>query len=512
VTRSISSPDHEVIVIGAGLSGICAGIKLAEAGIDYTIIDAADDIGGTWHANTYPGVQVDVASVAYSYSFEANPRWSRAYARGSELKAYIDHCADKYGLRPHIRLRTEIVKATFDAADDLWRLELAGGGELRTRYVIAGWGSLAQAKPPDIPGIEDFAGKLMHTSSWDADHDLRDERVAVVGTGATAVQLVPTIAPDVSSLSVFQRTAVWVLPRPDFAIPTAVRLLFRAAPAVQRAVRLLSAAANETLFSTAFVHHRQMPQLVRAFERLGRWWIGHQVTDPEVQRSLTPRYGFGCKRPTLSNEYLKSFNRRNVELVTAPIDHVTADGVVTADGRLHELDTILLATGFKVFEPGGLPPIEVVGPDGTELGNYWYEHRYQSYEGVSVPQFPNYFMTSGPYALGGPSYIFMIETNVRHAVRCIKEARRRHATRVEVRLEAHNAYFQEILRRQQDTVFFHNNCGGANSYYFDRHGDVPILRPATGMEMWHRSRTFDLDHYVYSNGAPHDAVRKRTTC
>jgi cation diffusion facilitator CzcD-associated flavoprotein CzcO len=316
------------------------------------------------------------------------------------------------------------------------------------------------------------------------------------------LQLVPAIAPIVSRLEVYQRTPVWVLPRPDFPIPNAVRTLLRLLPATQWSARMVSAAANEALFARAATHHRQMPQLVRAFERVGRLWLRQQVHDADLRRRLTPQYGFGCKRPTLSNTYLKTFNRPDVELVTTAIDAVTPEGVITADGRLHKLDTIVLATGFKVFEPGGMPPIEVVGLDGIELGRFWHERRYQSYEGVAVPGFPNLFLTSGPYALGGPSFIFMIETNVHHAIRCIKEARRRHAARLAVRQDAHDAYFQEILRRQRDTVFFNNNCGAANSYYFDRHGDAPILRPASGIEMWWRSRTFDLDHYEYRNGIP----------
>ncbi len=494
------APDHEVIVIGAGLAGICAGIKLSEARIPFVILDAAEDIGGTWRANTYPGVAVDIASVTYSFSFEPNPDWTRTYASGPELKAYVDHCADKYGLRPRLRLRTEVMSVSFDEARDCWRLALADGDELTARYVIAGMGALVRPKLPDIPGLTQFAGTVMHTAEWRSEHDLRGERVAVIGTGASSVQVVPAIAPIVSDLAVFQRTPAWVFPRADFPMPRAVRFLFASVPATQRAVRLLSAAATEIMFIRAATHYRQMPQIVRAFETIGRWWIRHQVRDPALQEQLTPRYGFGCKRPTVSNGYLPAFNRPNVELVTAAIKRVTPEGIQTDDGRVRAFDTILLATGFKVFEPGGAPSIDVVGTRGADLGCFWDEHRYQAYEGVSVPQFPNLFMTVGPYALGGPSYIFMIETNVRHALRCITEATRRGATRVEVRRDAHDAYFREILRRQRDTVFLNNNCAGANSYYFDRHGDAPFLRPASGIEMWWHSRTFNLDHYSYSNG------------
>jgi len=490
-------PDLDVVVIGAGLAGICAGIKLRETGLEFAILDAADDIGGTWQANRYPGVAVDVPSVSYSFSFEPNPRWTRAYAPGSELKTYVDHCADKYGLRPHLRLGTGVTAAAFDEADEVWDLELSTGDHLRARFLIAGWGSLAQPKLPDIPGLEDFRGNTVHTSAWTDDIDVAGKRVAVIGTGATSVQLVPAIAPDVAHVSVFQRTPVWVLPRLDLPMPAVAQLAFKKLPVTQWLLRMGTGAASEVIFARAATHHRTMPQVVAAIERLGRWWLARQVPDPVLRERLTPQYGFGCKRPTMSNTYLRAFGRENVELVTDGIERITADGVRTTDGREHACDTLVLATGFKVFEPGGAPPIPVAGRGGQDLGAFWEEQRYQSYEGVSVPGFPNLFLMSGPYALGGPSYIFMIETNVRHAMRCIAQAGRRGAATVEVRREAHDAYFAEILERQKDTVFFNNNCGPAKSYYFDRHGDAPILRPASGPEMWWRSRRFDLDHYAY---------------
>lgn len=489
--------DIDVLVIGAGLAGICASIKLKETDLRFLMVDAAGDIGGTWQANRYPGVAVDVPSVSYSFSFEQNPRWTRAYAPGSELKHYVDHCADKYELRPHLRLNTEVTSAAFDESADMWQVHLSSGERLRARFVIAGWGGLSQPKIPDISGLEHFEGEVLHTTDWSENTQVANRRVAVIGTGATSVQLVPAVAPMASKVSVFQRTPVWVLPRLDLPMPLLVRLLFRTVPLTQRLLRLSTGAASEVIFARAATHHRKMPQVVRMLEAIGRWWLKHQVPDPELREKLTPKYGFGCKRPTMSNAYLPAFSRSNVELVTAGIDSVTATGIQTSDGRHHELDLIVLATGFKVFEPGGAPPFPVIGRNGVDLGTFWDTERYQSYEGVSVPGFPNLFLMSGPYALGGPSYIFMIETHVRHALRCITEAGRRDAATVEVRRDAHDAYFAEILRRQEDTVFFNNNCGSAKSYYFDRHGDAPILRPAGGLEMWWRSRTFDLDHYAF---------------
>lgn len=494
--------DLDVVVIGAGLAGLCAGIKLRETGLNFLIVDAADDIGGTWQANRYPGVAVDVPSVSYSFSFEQNPRWTRAYAPGSELKTYVDHCASKYGLWPHIRLCTEVTSAVFDEPAGMWQINLRNGDPLRAQFVIAGWGGLSQPKIPDIPGLDDFRGEIVHTTDWSDETQVEGRRIAVIGTGATAVQLVPAIAPRASKVSVFQRTPVWVLPRLDLPMPRPLRMLFRAIPVTQRLLRLSAGIASEVIFARAATHHRKMPQVVRMLEAIGRWWLKHQVPDPVLREELTPHYGFGCKRPTMSNQYLPAFSRPNVELVTTSIEKVQAGGIQTDDGQVHELDLIVLATGFKVFEPGGAPPFPVVGRQGINLGHFWDTERYQSYEGVTVPGFPNLFLMSGPYALGGPSYIFTIETHVRHALRCINEAERRRAATVEIRRDEHETYFAEILRRQVDTVFFNNNCGPAKSYYFDRHGDAPILRPAGGLEMWWHSKTFDLDHYAFHPAPP----------
>jgi cation diffusion facilitator CzcD-associated flavoprotein CzcO len=498
---------HAVTVVGAGFGGLAAGIKLKQAGIPFVILEQADDVGGTWRANTYPGVAVDINSFSYSFSFEPNPNWSRSFAPGSELRAYASHLADKYELRPHIRFNTRVQRSRFDAEHHLWRSELADGGEVTSRYLIAAPGGLTQPKYPTIEGLEGFKGKSMHTAHWDHGHDVRGKRVAVIGTGASAVQVIPTIAPDVKQLHVFQRTPIWVMPKTDFPIPAVARILFRFVPPTQLYMRVVSGTATEGAFLFGAIYNKQLPYVIKTVEQIGRAFLRFQVRDPELRAKLTPRYGFGCKRPVVSNDYFPSFNRDNVELVTDPIDRITATGIKTADGRLRKVDTIVHATGYKVFELGNTPSFEVIGLDGLELGRFWDEHRYQAYESTSVPQFPNAFTLLGPYGLGGASYLAMVETNVRHAIRCIKEARRRGASYVAVRQDAHDAYFQDILERMGNTVFFNNNCAGAHSYYFDRHGDAPMLRPHTGIEMWWRSRTFNLDHYEFRSLAEQRAQR-----
>ena len=499
--------DHEIVVVGAGFSGIGAGIALRRAGFDdFVIVESAADLGGTWRDNTYPGIAVDIPSFTYSFSFAQNPNWSRVFAPGCELKAYADDCTDRYGLRSHMRFRTTVRKAVFDEELAVWRLETTRG-PLVARYLITAVGGLTQPKLPDIPGLSDFEGKTMHTARWDHSYDLRGKRVAVIGTGASAVQVVPAIAPFVRRLEVYQRTPIWILPKPDREIPAWLQWVFGSVPLAQRLVRGVTSLMFEVLLVLGVIYHRQTPWLVRRIEALCRRHLERQVEDPVLRAKLTPQYGFGCKRPSFSDTFYPALCRDNVSLVTEPIAEVTPSGIRTADGALHELDALILATGFKVFEKGNTPPFEVVGRGGAELGQWWYEHRYQAYEGATVPGFPNLFLVLGPYSTTGSSWFSMVEAQTRHAVRCLAEARRRRAPTIEIRREPHDAFFEAILRRQESSLLFNNNCAGANSYYFDHHGDAPFMRPSSGIELWWHSRTFDLDHYRFAP-LPEQAPRR----
>jgi cation diffusion facilitator CzcD-associated flavoprotein CzcO len=496
-----SEPQHEVVVIGAGFSGIGAAIALKRAGIDdFVIFERADAIGGTWRDNTYPNVAVDIPSLTYQFSFEMNPDWSRLFAPGAEVWAYAEHCVDKYGLRDHLRLGQEVTTATFDERNDVWRLRI-GRRVVTTRFLICALGALTQPKAPDIPGVDKFAGTTVHTARWDPGLDLGGQRVGVIGTGATAVQLVPWIADRAAHTYVFQRTPIWVLPKPDVAIPAPVRAAFKYLPFVQDSVRLGASAAVEVGMVAGVIYNRQAPAISRGVEQLGRAWLRRQVAAPVLRDQLTPRYGFGCKRPSFSNDYYRTFTREDTTLVTDPIARITPTGIRTKDGEHRKLDTLVLATGFLVSEPENTPSIPLTGRAGLGLREFWHSERFQAYHGTSVPGFPNLFSIFGPYAATGSSWMFMVEYQSHHAVRVIKEARKRRATAVEVRQEPHDRYFADILRRQQNTIFFNNNCGPANSYYFDHHGDAPFLRPATALESWWRSRRFDLDDYRYALSA-----------
>jgi cation diffusion facilitator CzcD-associated flavoprotein CzcO len=497
--RHLETPDHEVVVVGAGFSGIGSSIALTRAGIDdHLLIEEADDVGGTWHWNTYPGVAVDIPAFSYQFSFERRTSWSRVYAPGRELLAYAQHCADKYDVRRHVRFGTRIVAAAFDDADHLWRLQTSAGDTVTARFVIGATGALTQPKPPAIPGLDDFAGVTMHTARWDHDQDLAGRRVGIIGTGASAVQVIPAIADQVEHLTVFQRTPIWCLPKPDVPVPGALRWALGKLPFGDVGVRVASQAFVEATFPLP-AHFNGVIPFAAAAERVGRAFLRRQVHDPALRDKLTPRYAVGCKRPSFHNEYLATFNREDVLLETAPIVKVDRQGVRVEGGR-HDLDVLILATGFKVFETGNMPPFPVTGRGGRDLEAFWTEHRFQAYEGASVPGFPNFFTILGPYAYNGSSYFNLIETQTRHIVRCLKRARRDDATLVEVTQEANDRYFAEMLGRRGNQIFFQGSCANANSYYFDAHGDVPF-RPSPSLEVAVRSARFDLDDYRFERAA-----------
>jgi cation diffusion facilitator CzcD-associated flavoprotein CzcO len=494
--KRIASPDIEVAVIGAGLAGLGAGIQLKRAGIPFVILEKAGEVGGTWKVNTYPGVAVDVDSFNYSYSFVRYLKWTRAYAPGAEVAAYAEHLADAHGVRDHIRFHTKVLAARFDEERHVWRLSLGGGETLTCRFLLHAPGGLTQPKSPDLPGLESFAGQTMHTAKWDASVTLTGKRVAVIGTGASAVQVIPSIASEVGHLTVFQRTPVWVFPKRDFGITDAMRTFFRRVPGAFEAVGLVTGLPSLVAFRVGTIYGRKLAFIRRTAERYARAFLARQVRDPGIRKALTPTYGFGCKRPVVSNDYLPTFNRDNVSLVTHAIERVTSGGIV-AGGKHHAVDVIVLATGFKVFELGNTPPYPVYGEGGAELGRFWHERRYQAYEACTVPRWPNSFMLTAPYGLGGSSYLAMIEAATRHALRVIAAARARGATYAAVKPSAHDAYFGSIQNRMNSTVFRSGACEGSNSYYFDHHGDAVAMRPHLGLEMWWRSRFSKIDHYDF---------------
>jgi cation diffusion facilitator CzcD-associated flavoprotein CzcO len=398
-------------------------------------------------------------------------------------------------VRDRIRLNTKVVGARFDEDVNAWHIETADGEQITARFVIGATGVFTQPKPPEIAGIEGFAGTTMHTARWDHSVDLRGKRIGVIGTGASAIQVIPAIAPEVERVTVFQRTPIWCLPKLDAPMSPLVRRVLRSVPGAELAARWASQAFVELTFVLAAHFAGTFPRLTARGERDARRML-REVSDPVVREKLTPQYSLGCKRPSFSNEYVLAFNRDNVLLETTAIESITETGLRTADGVEHPVDVLVLATGFKVFDSGNLPAFEMLGTGGVRLEEWWNANRLQAYEGVSVPGFPNSFSILGPYGFNGQSYFGLIETQMRHIVRCLKRARRDGATRVEIKPEANRRYFESMLGRRHNQVFFQGSCGNANSYYFDKHGDVPF-RPSLTLEAAWRSARFDLDDYAF---------------
>lgn len=495
--------DHEFAIVGAGFGGLGVAIELRRRGIEnFVVLEKAADLGGTWRDNTYPGLQVDVPSFTYCYHFAIKPDWSQVFAPGHELKAYADRCADRYGLRPHLRFGCRVVEARFDPEAAIWHVRLAGGELLTARYVVSACGYLSDPKLPDIDGFGTYKGKVMHTAAWDHDYDLTDKRVAIIGTGATAIQLAPAIADRLAHLDVYQRTAIWLAPKPNPVFSERTKRLMRRIPAIPKAARACNWVLIELFLRTTFLNHKRYHRVTNKVEQ---WLIGQirkQVHDPVIQEKLIPKYSFFCKRPSLSSTFYPLFNREDVDLVTDPIDHLCPTGIVTTDGTLREVDVVVCATGFRVFDRASAPMFEVIGESGANLRDWWDQHRYQAYLGTSLPGFPNFFLIFGPYAGAGASYFDILNNQVVHISRLIRAARKRGANYVAVKQSVHDRDFRAVQRAAQRTVLQDGNCATSNTYYLDRRGDSPSApRPSTPLAFWIQSRIFRLDNYRFEHRA-----------
>lgn len=489
---------HDAAIIGAGFGGIGAAIQLRRLGLDdLVILERESDLGGTWHVNRYPGLAVDIPSSTYSYSFEPNPYWSRLYAPGAELKAYAEHVATTYDVRRHMRFDTVVEGAMWDDDARHWAVTIAGGEVLRARLLLTATGFLSQPKLPDIAGIESFAGTVVHTTQWDDDLDLDGRRAAVIGTGATAVQLIPEIAPRLAELTVCQRTAIWVTPKQDARVPERLQRLYARIPLTQRLVRAAGSGILEAIMVSGVLRYRQAKFLNRGVERLALRHLRKQVDDPATRAKLTPDYSFGCKRPTFSNTYFPTFNRPNVHLETTPIARIEPDAIVTADGRRTEIDTLVLATGFNLWD-ANFPAFEVLGRDGLDLGKFWRQNRFQAYEGIAVPGFPNFISLNSPYSYSGLSYFTTIESQMRHMARLLGEVRRRGADVFEVSERANAAFLDRMTANLQDSVFVNGSCATSRSYYFNQHGEATLLRPTSTLNAFREAGSFPLDDYAYA--------------
>ncbi|MDQ4054795.1 MAG: NAD(P)/FAD-dependent oxidoreductase [Actinomycetota bacterium] len=489
---------YQAIIVGTGFGGMGAAIQLKRLGItDFVMLDREDDLGGTWHVNRYPGLAVDIASVTYSYSFEPNPYWAHWYARGPELKRYAEHVADRYDLRRHMRFDSPVAGARWDEEAEEWEVQVEGGEALRGCYLITATGFLSQPRLPDIEGVGDFAGEVIHTARWDDEADLAGKRLAIIGTGATAVQLIPELAKRAGHLTVFQRTPIWVTPKMDFTMPRPVQQLFARVPLTQRAARRVNSAWLEAMMVTAVIHYRQGKVFNEIAARIAKRHLHKQISDPEMRQALTPDYSFGCKRPTFSNTYYPSFTRDDVDLETTSIERITANGVVTTDGRETEIDVLVLATGFDMWD-ANFPAISVIGRDGKDLGRWWRSTRFQAYQGIAVPGFPNFLSLASPYSYSGLSFFTTIEGQMKHIDRLLTEVRRRGATTFEVRDPANEEFLGWVTERLDDSVFSLGSCATARSYYFNQHGEAALLRPSSTINTHREAASFPVDDYAFS--------------
>ena len=485
-SREVTSPaakqEVRVAIIGAGFSGLGMAINLKREGEeDFVLLERADDLGGTWRANTYPGCACDIPSHLYSFSFAPNPDWSQTYSPQPEIWDYLRRTADEFEITPHVRYGHDVVSAEWDEDAERWRIETAGGSFV-AEVLVAAPGPLSEPVIPEVPGLESFEGTIFHSAEWNHEHDLAGKRVAVIGTGASAIQFVPEIQPDVGRMHLFQRTPPWLLPHPGRGITRPERRLFRRLPALQRLVRAVSYSWRELLVVGFTMNHR----LMRPIERLARRHMEKHVTDPEMRKRLTPDYRIGCKRILQSDTFYPAITQPNVELVTDSIREVRASSVITEDGTEREVDTVIFGTGFRAME---MPVAERIrGRDGLLLGDEW-RTTVQAYLGTAVAGFPNFFVLIGPNTgLGHNSMVYMIESQVAYVLDALRAMKERSVGSLEVRSEVQDTYNRQVQRRMEPTVW---TSGGCSSWYLDPSGRNATLWPSFTFKFRRRTRRFD---------------------
>jgi cation diffusion facilitator CzcD-associated flavoprotein CzcO len=488
------APDLEVAVIGSGFAGLGMAISLERQGrSDYAVFERADSLGGTWRDNHYPGCACDVPTPLYSFSFAPNPDWSYLYARHDEIRAYLEDCADRFGVRDRIEFGNGVATASWDDDSGLWTLRLDDGSSRTARVLVAGIGGLNRPALPDIEGLEDFAGPLMHSAAWDHSVDLTGKRVAVIGTGASAIQIVPEVAKVAGRLDVFQRTAPWVLPRIDFRMRRWMKSLFRHVPLTQKALRGIIWGIQESVAVPLTIN----PALTKPLEAAGRRNIARGVEDEALRKRLTPSYKVGCKRILVSNDYYPAFSRDNVELVTDPIVRITEGGIETAAGELREVDVIVCATGFDIRE--ALEQADVRGRGGVALSHAWAE-RIEAHRGTMIRGFPNVFMLSGPNTgTGNMSQVFMIEAQIGFVDKALEMMRSKGADRIEVTAEAQRAFNDELVERMGGTVWV---TGGCKSWYLTEAGHSGVLWPGFSTVFRRELSRVDESEYEFGPSRP----------
>lgn len=484
----------DVVVVGAGFGGLGAAIRLLDSGVDsLLILERGPEVGGTWRDNVYPGCACDVPSHLYSFSFESNTRWTRPYPQQQEIQDYILRVTEKYALRPRIRFGAEVQCMRWLAAQACWQIDVPGQGALLARHVILATGPLNKPLIPDVPGVADFAGVAFHSNQWRADVDLTGKRIAVVGTGASAVQIVPEIAPLAAHVDVFQRTPAWVLPRWDQPYGAVRRWLYRHVPGLQRLSRWRVYWFNE-LVGMGFMGSERLQNMLK---RLSMHHLHQQVADPALRDALTPDFNPGCKRLLISNTWFPTLQQPNVTLVTQAVARIAPQGVVGADGVLYPCDVIVWGTGFKATE--FVAPMQIFGEQaaGTEaapeLSALWRTQPAATRLGITVAGFPNLFMLVGPNTgLGHNSIIFMIECQIHYTVRALQSLRQRGLTTLRLRPDVQRDDYAVVQQKMKATVW----SSGCKSWYQNADGHIDTLWPGYTWEYWLKTRRFQVADYL----------------
>jgi len=478
---------HDVLIVGAGFAGLGSAIRLRQAGIeDIVILERGSEPGGTWRDNQYPGAACDIPSNLYSYSFAQNPQWSRSFSGSREILAYIHHLVDRFDLNKLIRFRQDVASLAFDEAAGLWTAQTKAGERYRARTVVAALGPLSNASLPKMPGIETYEGHKIHSAMWDHGYDFRGKRVAVIGTGASAVQIIPELVKDVALLKVFQRTPGWVMPRPDFETPQWNKRLFEQIPAAQTAVRRALYWGHESL-ALALIWRTP---LSAAMEQLCRSHLQRQVRDPWMRRQLTPDFRIGCKRLLASNDYYPALQQPNCQLITWPIATLSPKGIRTAEGIEHQVDCIVFATGYDVCTTGA--PIPITGIGGRRLNDEWARGA-QAYKSISVSGYPNLFLTFGPNSgPGHNSALVYMESQIHYTVQGIAKILQENLKTLDVRPEVQRRYNQAIQKRLAKT----NWNSGCKSWYLTADGFNPSMYPGFATQYARQLDRFDPGKYT----------------
>ncbi|SIR81850.1 flavin-containing monooxygenase [Williamsia sterculiae] len=479
--------DVKIAIIGAGFSGLGAAIKLQQHGFeDFVVLDRGSDFGGTWRDNTYPGAACDVPSHLYSYSFAPNPEWTRSFSRQAEIHAYINRVAEKYEIRRRTHFNTDVQDSRWDEASNRWIID-TDRGQYRAEQLIGAIGPLCEPNLPDIKGITEFTGEIFHSARWDHDYDLTGKRVAVIGTGASAIQIIPELAKKVAHLDVYQRTAPWVLPRADRPYTGVEHWAFKNVPLVQQLSRAGIYAGHE-LVSYGLTHN---PNLLKPAELAGRANIARAIRDPELRAKVTPTFRAGCKRLLLSNTYYPALAQANTDVVTDGIDHVDTTGIVSTDGTHRDVDVIVVATGFHVTDSPGFE--HITGADGRTLAQVWDHHGMSGYKGSTVNGFPNLFLMIGPSTgLGHTSMVYMIESQLNYLVDYLRTVTERNIARIEVRADEQKRYNAALKDTLSDSVW---ENGGCASWYKDKFGNITTLWPGFTFNFRRATKRFDLPAY-----------------